>query len=142
PFPVCFLSSLAVAIHLSFPSSIPESFPRASKPYSTAASIRGGAMAAALSAAFFFQPPDTLSTDDTTPAAMGHGLDLGTLSVHESSQDGAALGPSRSPGCRREGVRLPSAAHASGAGPAQLGAAAPDRAHDGPWLSPTRCEAA
>ncbi|CAL5059797.1 unnamed protein product [Urochloa decumbens] len=41
-------------------------------------------MAATLPAPFFWRPPGTLSTDDTTPAAMRHGLDPGTLSVYEN----------------------------------------------------------
>ncbi|CAL5023567.1 unnamed protein product [Urochloa decumbens] len=42
-------------------------------------------MAATISASFFWPPPGTLSTDDTTIAAMRHGLDPGTLSVYENT---------------------------------------------------------
>ncbi|CAL4970872.1 unnamed protein product [Urochloa decumbens] len=42
-------------------------------------------MAVPLPASFFWRPPGTISTDDTTPAAMRHGLDPGTLSVYENT---------------------------------------------------------
>ncbi|CAN6246899.1 unnamed protein product [Urochloa humidicola] len=43
-------------------------------------------MAATIPASFFWPPPgSTLSTDDTTPAAMRHGLDPRTLSIYENT---------------------------------------------------------